>query len=144
MKRKDNVIELFPKQNSGLEKTKWEKEQEELKETVDVSHSNEKVDSSTLEPEEMEDGISSAPKADLNDWINENCNNLDVYLQEDGQKMVLIPLDVLNEMVLILQGAVYEEQVMLEALVRISQGENDIASKMARNAIDHVNQLELE
>lgn len=144
MKRKDNVIELFPQSGSGVEKTKWEKELEEIKEIVDVSISEDKERQTTLEWSEHEDELKVSPKADLNDWIEENFNQLNVYVQEDGQEMVLLPFDVLNEMVQILQGAVYEEQVMLNALVRIAYGGNDIASKIARNAIDEVNQLETE
>lgn len=148
MKKKDNVIELFPqKKEAVVQPTKWEQEQEEKREVLNLSPDElEEVEEGISEiVEEMEKktredtGIEVVPKASVTDWLVENCNELPVYEQEDGQKNVIVPYDVLNEMVSILQESVNEQEVMVSALVRIGYGANDVASKIARNALDKIN-----
>lgn len=148
MKRKDNVIELFPrKKESVVHHTKWEQEQEEKRDILNLSPDElEEVEEGISEiVEEMEkktreeSGLEIIPKASVMDWLVENCNELPVYEQEDGQKNVIVPYDVLNEMVSILQDSVNEQEIMVSALVRIGYGENDMASKIARNALDKIN-----
>lgn len=138
MKRKNNVIPLFPDPKPVPNEPFLEVSEEEIEEVArlveeTVNELNPPVHETACEEPEREEDIE--PIESIEEWLADNCNGLPVYVQEDGEVVVGMPTEVYTELLRIVVDSVNDGDVMRTALEKIANRPNELGSHIAQKAL---------